>query len=323
MSWVVAAITGATIATIGTTIYQTSVQDDVAGDQQDAAKTAADIAAQAATDAANIQATAATDAAKIQAQAAADAAKVQADTAAQAIAEQQRQFGAMQDIMRPWVEQGTAQMAGLDQYQAAGSDALKQQRAMMGLDGYDAQRAAISGISGGAEMEAMALQGENAMMQSGAATGGLRGGNMQGALAQYRPSMLSNLINQQYSKLGGLIDMGQGITMNRAALGQASAAGVGAAGMQSASSIGNILTNSGNAQAGGIIGAGNAYANGVAGAGNANAGGTLGAGQAWANGLLGGANAQAQSDLAQAQAWGSLPSQLLQLGLMGYGVSKW
>jgi hypothetical protein len=222
----------------------------------------------------NIQAQAAADAAAIEAQGATDAAATQAASAAAAIAEQQRQFDAMQALMAPWVSQGTEALGQLGKYESAGTDALSMQRALMGLDGPDAQRAAINGISNNPEMAAMIGQGENAMLQQGAATGGLRGGNIQGALAQFRPQMLSQLINNQYSKLGGLIDMGQGITMNRAALGQASSAGMAAGNMQQASSIGNLLMQQGNALAGGQIGAA-----------SANAGGTMAAGQYNAQGI--------------------------------------
>ena len=228
-------------------------------------------------------------AAATSATAATTAAGTQSDAAQAAIDQQATQFAAMQKIMQPWVDQGTRAMQGLGQYETAGSDALSRQRALMGLDGPDAQAAAIQGIAGGAEMAGMVQQGENALLQQGAATGGLRGGNIQGALAQFRPQVLSQLINQQYGKLGGLIDMGQGITMNRAAMGQASAAGEAAGGMQNASSIGNLLMQQGSAIAGGQLGAGNAYAAQQMGAG---------------------------------QAWGSVPQQFVQGGLLGYGLAN-
>jgi hypothetical protein len=299
MSWVV--VGGA--AAIGVTnIISTAIANK-------GAKDAAQMQADAAANAAAAQSGAATSAAGVQSEAAIKAAEIQAKSTADAIAEQQRQFAAMQEIMKPWIEQGNAQLSGLDQYQAAGSDALKQQRALMGLDGQEAQRAAISSLSGSAQIEALAQQGENALLQQGSATGGLRGGNIQGALAQFRPAMLSELINQQYSKLGGMIDMGQSITMNRAALGQASAAGVGSAGMQSASSIGNLLSQGGNAAASGIWNAGQANAQGISGAGNAAA-----------NAILNSGNAYAQSQLARSQNWANLAPQMIQAGLLAYGL---
>jgi len=110
----------------------------------------------------------------------------------------------------------------------------------------------------------MIQQGENAMLQNASATGGLRGGNIQAAMAQFRPQILSGLIDQQYSRLGGLSSMGGNVaqnlaslgstaTQNIAQLGQASAAGTGAAGLKSASAIGTLLGEQGAATAGGQL----------------------------------------------------------------------
>ena len=87
------------------------------------------------------------------------------------------------------------------------------------------------------------------MLQRASATGGLRGGNIQGALAQFRPQMLNSLIEQQYGRLGGMT-----------ALGQQSAAGVGAAGQQTGVNVANLLGQQGAAQAGGQIAQGKAFA---------------------------------------------------------------
>jgi hypothetical protein len=258
------------------------------------------IAVSAQAEAAKTAATAIETAATTEATASTNAAQIQADAAQAAIDQQAEQFAAMQEILKPWVDQGTQAMSGLDQYQQAGSDALTRQRALMGLDGPDAQRAAMEQISSSPEMMGMIQQGENALLQQGAATGGLRGGNTQGALAQFRPQVLSSLINQQYGKLGGLIDMGQGITMNRAALGQASASGLAAGNLQQASSMGNLLMQQGGALAGGILGAGQATAQGQYQAGMANA----------------------NQQLASGQAWAQVPNYFVQGGLIGYGLKK-
>lgn len=169
----------------------------------------------------------------ITANAASDAADTQSAAADAGIAEQRRQFDAMQKILAPYVTTGT--------------DAMSQQRAIAGLDGPEAQAAAMKSISDSPEMAAMAQQGENAILQQGSATGGLRGGNIQGALAQFRPQVLSNLINQQYGRLSGLTQMGQ-----------ASAAGVGAAGMQTGANVADLLGQQGAAVAGGQLAAGQA-----------------------------------------------------------------
>ena len=88
------------------------------------------------------------------------------------------------------------------------------------------------------------------MLQNASATGGLRGGNFQGALAQFRPAMLQNQLDQQYNKWSGL-----------AGLGQASAAGQAAQGMAMAGNVGNLMGQGAAAQAGGIMGQGSIASN--------------------------------------------------------------
>lgn len=95
-------------------------------------------------------------------------------------------------------------------YAQAGADALSQMQTLMGMGSPEDQAAAIAAIEGGPQMQAMVEQGENAILANASATGGLRGGNTQGALAQFRPQVLNQLINQRMSQLGGLVSMGQG-----------------------------------------------------------------------------------------------------------------
>ncbi len=127
----------------------------------------------------------------------------------------------------------------------AGTGALGAQQNLLGLNGNDAQQAAINGIQASPQFAALQQQGNNAILANASATGGLRGGNVQGALAQFSPALLSQLIQQQYSNLGGLTSLGQN-----------SAAGVGNAGMQTGSNISNLLQQQGAATAGGQIAAG-------------------------------------------------------------------
>lgn len=87
------------------------------------------------------------------------------------------------------------------------------------------------------------------MLQQASATGGLRGGNIQAALAQFRPQMLAQAIEEQYGRLGGMT-----------ALGQRSAAGVGGAGMESAGQIAGLLGQQGAARAGGTLGRASPFA---------------------------------------------------------------
>lgn len=170
----------------------------------------------------------------MQSQAAEDAASIQAQASQAGIEEQRRQFDAVQKLLAPYV--------------SAGAPALKAQQAFLGLKGPEAERAAIERIKGGETFQALASQGEEALLQRASATGGLRGGNIQGALAQFRPALLSSLIDQQYGRLGGMT-----------ALGQQSAAGVGAAGQQTGVNVANLLGQQGAAQAGAEIAQGKAF----------------------------------------------------------------
>lgn len=131
----------------------------------------------------------------------------------------------------------------LEPYVAAGGPALQQQMAALGLAGPEAQQTYVSQQEQSPIFQALARQQEEAILQQASATGGLRGGNVQGALAQFRPALLNQFLEQQYGRLGGMTQ-----------LGQQSAAGVGASGLQTASNIGQLFGQVGQAQAGAALG---------------------------------------------------------------------
>jgi hypothetical protein len=170
-----------------------------------------------------------------------DAQRSAANTAADAqtaasqagIAENQRQFDAVQKLLQPYVNAGTG--------------ALGQQQDILGLNGPSAQQQAIAALSSSPGFTALQQQGEGAILQNASATGGLRGGNTQAALAQFRPQLLAQMINDQYAKLGGLTSVGQN-----------AAAGVGNAGMATGGAVSALLQQQGAAQAGAALAAGRA-----------------------------------------------------------------
>ena len=171
----------------------------------------------------------------ISSRAAGKAAGQQAQAAEAGIEEQRRQFDRLQELLKPYVE--------------AGTPALQAQQALLGLGGPEAQQQAVAGLESSPMFQALARQGEEAMLQQASATGGLRGGNIQAALAQFRPQMLAQAIEEQYGRLGGMT-----------ALGQRSAAGVGGAGMESAGQIAGLLGQQGAARAGGTLGRASPFA---------------------------------------------------------------
>jgi hypothetical protein len=136
----------------------------------------------------------------------------------------------------------------LQPYTEAGGPALQAQMAALGLYGPQMQQEYFTEQEKSPIFQGLAQQGEEAILQQASATGGLRGGNVQGALAQFRPQLLNQFLEQQYGRLGGMTQ-----------LGQRSAAGVGAAGMDAAGSIAELLGKRGEAQAGGALARGKMF----------------------------------------------------------------
>ena len=168
------------------------------------------------------------------------AADAQSAAADKGIEEQRRQFDAIQELMKPYV--------------SAGSSALGGQQDLLGLNGNSAQAAAIEALKTSPQFTSLLQQGENSILANASATGGLRGGNTQGALAQFSPALLAQTINDQYSRLGGMASMGQ----NAAAM-------QGNAGLQVGNNVSNLFQQQGAAIAGGQL----AVGRGQAGYGNA------------------------------------------------------
>ena len=139
--------------------------------------------------------------------------------------------------------------------------------------GAERQRQAIQGIEQGPLFQELARQGEQGILQNASATGGLRGGNVQGALAQFRPNLLNQLIEAQYGKLAGLTTLGSSSAQNLLNTGSAAAAGTASGAQQSAQNIGNLMVGMGQAQAAGTIGQANAFAQGASGISGAIGGG--------------------------------------------------
>jgi hypothetical protein len=166
------------------------------------------------------------------------ASQVQQQAAQGGIDEQRRQFDEITKLLSPYNQAGTA--------------ALTQQQALLGMGAPGAQEQAISALQQSPQFQALQQQGENAILQNASATGGLRGGNVQGALAKFRPALLSSLIEQQYGRLGGLTNIGQASAARQAAFGQ-----------QTGVNISNLLGQQGAAQAGGILGQQGALTGGI------------------------------------------------------------
>lgn len=170
----------------------------------------------------------------LSADAAGDAADAQSASAQSGIAEQRRQFDAIQKLLEP--------------YNTAGTNALSAYQNLLGVNGNGPQQSAISALQSSPAYTSLLQSGQNAILQNASATGNLRSGNVQAALAKYSPALLAQVIQQQYGNLGGLIGVGQN-----------AAAGVGNAGMNTGNAVTNLLQQQGAAQAGASLATAGAY----------------------------------------------------------------
>lgn len=153
----------------------------------------------------------------------------------QAIATQKEQFNFVKDLMAPYTEGGE---------QAFGSSLD-----LLGL-GEGSQQEAIDALTNQDYFKGLVNQGEQALLQNASATGGLRGGNTQAALAQFRPSMIANLVQQQLSNLGGITATGMQAGGTVAGASQNYGNNVGNMQMQIGSAIANQALMKGSQQSG-------------------------------------------------------------------------
>lgn len=166
--------------------------------------------------------------------AAREASKAQQQGTEAGMAEQRRQFDALQELMQPYVR--------------VGNQALTGQSNLLGLNGDTRQQSAISNIENSPFFKSQYQQAENALLQNASATGGLRGGNTQEALADNRSNMLFGNVQQQLQNLSGV-----------ASNGQSAAAGLGGQGLTFGNNIAQGYADIGQAQGGYALAKGQIY----------------------------------------------------------------
>lgn len=164
------------------------------------------------------------------------AADAQTATAQAGLDVSERQFDEIQRMLAP--------------FRDAGVGALGAQQNLLGLGGADKQAAAIEELKQSPLFQSQLQQGEESILANASATGGLRGGNTQSALAQFSPQLLSATISDQYARLGGLSSMGLGAAGQTGQFAQA--------GTNNAI---NLLQQQGQAQAGSALAQGQALGN--------------------------------------------------------------
>jgi hypothetical protein len=189
-----------------------------------------------------------------------------------------------------------AEMAGIERirgllnpYVSAGQQGLGGLLALMGLNGAAAQEAAIAGVKTGGQFGELARQQEEAILANASATGGLRGGNTQEALASSRTNLLQGLIDRQMTAFGGLATLGGTVAGNLSGFEEAStralggiATGRGEARAMGALTMADLARLRGETEAQGVLGVGQATSDYWQNQGAINSGKEIAQGQAQA-----------------------------------------
>ena len=158
-----------------------------------------------------------------QKKAAAKAAQAQTDALNRAIDIGNQQFQQTRQDYMPYTQAGNAAIADLSRL----------------VTGYDGDSAGLTArIKSDPLYEALYRNGEEALLQNAAATGGLRGGNTQRGLADFGADTLSTVYQQILGNLGGVAGMGLGATGSVASFGA-----------NNATNSANLTTQIGQAQA--------------------------------------------------------------------------
>jgi hypothetical protein len=129
-----------------------------------------------------------------------------------------------------------------------GSGALGPLGDLLGLNGNDKASAAIANLKASPLFTSLFNTGAEATLQDASATGGLRGGNTEGALYDLGQRTLAQVIQQQIANLFGAQGVGSGAT--------STVAGLGA---NMANNISALDTGIGQAKAGSILGQQNVW----------------------------------------------------------------
>lgn len=208
------------------------------------------------------------------------AANTQAGASQAGIAEQQREFDKIRELLKPYVDAGTGALGGYANAQNGYSSALGMYGGALGnlnnltgANGVEAQQAAINGLKSNPLYTTSMNLGQQAILANASATGGLRSGNTNYSLGYLPGQVLSNVMQSQIGNLGtslngisGLLNgYGNQISQfgNLINVGENAAAGTGQAAMQTGNNITNLTGQIGAAQAGGTLGGANAISTGI------------------------------------------------------------
>lgn len=196
--------------------------------------------------AADAQRKAAKKAERHQVEATEQAIEVTEEATDEALEEQRRQYNEMLELLRPIVERG----------EVAASTMMD----LAGLGGDEAYQRQIQAMQESPEYQATVEAGEEAILQNASATGGLRGGNVQRSLSQFRPQVLSGMIQRRFQNLQQIAAPGQTAAAQTGQLGGGISGDISRTILGSAQNIGSYLTDIGSYRAGRDLATGRADA---------------------------------------------------------------
>lgn len=156
------------------------------------------------------------------------ATKAQVDAYNRGIDVQEKQFEVTRQDFAPFREAGYAGLGQLGD--------------LVGINGGGVQASAIEALRNSPFYQSLYNNGEEALLSNASATGGLRSGDTADALTRFGADTLSQTIEAQLGRLGGLAGMGMGAT--------GSVANFGA---NKADAVTQLLGNIGNAKASGYL----------------------------------------------------------------------
>lgn len=157
------------------------------------------------------------------------------------IAEQRRQFDITTGLQRPIFE--------------AGDVARQELLASLGLAGPEAEAGFFERFKETRGQQFLRQQQEKSLLRSGAAIGGLGGGNIRTALQQQAEGRAAGRLGEFQNRLAGI-----------AGAGQTAASQTGQFGQATAGNIAQLQASAGQARASGILGQGQAIQQGLGGA---------------------------------------------------------
>lgn len=149
----------------------------------------------------------------------------------------------------PYTKAGTGALPDLSRTAGIGADALNTLAAAYGALGAGPQKQFLKGMEASPMYQAALEQGQKNILNAAAATGGLRGGDTQAALAELAPQMMAQYLDAMRQGLTSVGAVGTGVGENLAGRGANMTQFLGNLGADAANVRGGLMREIGSNQA--------------------------------------------------------------------------